>query len=112
MSTEWKHTRAPWSYSWNEDDGFTIRLGGGNGVHQTIRYAEALYPEDGDGTQYAEAEANTRLMVTSPDMVETLYEIGQWFGDHDVLTEEELVLAHKIEWVIAKATGGRSDESS
>lgn len=71
------HTPGPWDLSWDESDGFTIRMGTARRspvscdlAHIMEGYAECLYPEDGD--QFLEAEANACLMAAAPDLLAAL----------------------------------------
>lgn len=74
------HTPGPWDLSWDESNGFTIRMGTARRspvscdiAHIVEGYAECLYPEDGE--QFIEAEANAKLMAASPDLLAACEEV-------------------------------------
>ena len=78
-----KHTPGPWVFRRGPDDsGFTFRLGDTRErtlVEQAFDYAEALYPDDGD--QYETAEANAYLIAAAPDLL-AVSEIVAERGEH------------------------------
>ena len=107
-----KHTSGPWHYIRGENNpndkdsaesGFTIvlqsaPLGSVYESHKELRYCDSLYPED--GAQHAEAEANARIMSTSPEL---LAEVEEW---HNYLFESgHHERAEQVLKVISKARG-------
>ena len=107
-----KNTPGPWHYIRGENNphdddsaesGFTIvlqsePLGSLFDSHKELRYCDSLYPEDGE--QHAEAEANARILATSPEL---LAEVEEW---HNYLFESgHHERAAQVLVVISKARG-------
>lgn len=104
-----EHTPGPWVWERAEGgfcDGHKIRMGEAIGsphnhaAHLVVEYDHSCYPEDGDGTQHAEAEANARLMAAAPDLLEALENLE---NDDGAIPDHAWSL---VKLAIAKARGG------
>lgn len=75
------HTKAPWEFVLH-DDGYSSdatfeirmgsRLGGKNGWEPQHRIDYEVSDEESCPDQFAEAEANARLIVAAPDLIDAL----------------------------------------
>lgn len=81
-----KHTPGPWKLT-SDEDGWTIRMGSAladNGHWQVQHRIELewgdTYQEEGDNSQYEEAEANARLLRAAPEMLDALEMIRDFSG--------------------------------
>jgi hypothetical protein len=71
-----KITPGEWEAEAEEHDGLhVLRFGsalesrGNYESHHLIEYQHDVYPEDGDGAQYAEADANARFIAAAPRLL-------------------------------------------
>lgn len=71
------HTPGPWEWSFREDDGHIVRMG--EAIASPWRHASHLkwacdhgvYPDEKEcSDQFAEAEANARLIAAAPELLE------------------------------------------
>ncbi len=106
-STVAAHTPGPWHYRRGDsfdhsddgvDNGFEILMGAGQYVHERIRYAEDIWPED---QAHKEAQANARLIASAPDLLEALKEI---MGDVSVTNCMSAEQKKRARAAIARAT--------
>lgn len=109
-------TPGPWLVE-RSDDGHDIRMasaiacGWDHESHHLIEYHHGVEADQDDGgEQFAEAEANARLIAAAPDLLEALIEaediLDDLTGADDLSDDSELHgTLRKVRAAIAKATG-------
>lgn len=75
-ATKIVHTPGPWECSYDDENGHVIRMGSALGnssnyeSQHLVEYDHFIEPDEGDGSQFAEAAANARLMAAAPDLLD------------------------------------------